>query len=57
VPRRVLFDAQRSKFFLFLGDGAPFDGDKTPGCQDARPAFARFSRHLGLMVGRAVLAT
>ena len=54
VPRRVLFDAERSKYFLFLGDGAHFDGDEPPGYQDARPASARFPRHLGLMVGRAV---
>ena len=51
----MLLDAEGSKYFLFLDDGARFDGDEPPGCKVARPAFARFSRHLGLMGGRAVI--
>ena len=53
----MLLDAEGSKYFLFLDDGARFDGDEPPGCKVARPAFARFSRHLGLMGGRAVERT
>ena len=51
----MLLDAEGSKYFLFLDDGARFDGDEPPGCKVARPAFARFSRHLGLMGGRGVV--
>ena len=48
----MLLDAEGSKYFLFLDDGARFDGDEPPGCKVARPASARFSRHLGLMGGK-----